>query len=140
MWYQLTSDVIHQFHGGKEFDPKRLKAFVEANGFTRYCQPGRQAYHKFLTTGRNTGGYTQINYELPPAFDHGRAFKNTRTGVVCVVSQPYNYLHTVAEECKLWAKERGIAVDLYDSDKSWYYPGSTCLIIWHLSEVPVLLG
>lgn len=137
MWYKLSPEVIKRLHDGKEFNPRALKRFVELNGFTRYCRPVPQDFARFLKTGRSTYGYPHIISEYPPATDHARVFKNTLTGTVCMVSQPYNRLQSITDEAELWAQEHGLIVDLYDTDRSWYYPGSTCLIIWHLPGVQI---
>ena len=73
---------------------------------------------------------SRYNPERPPCTDHARLFKNSRTGKIWFVSQPYDYMEAVAEEVTPWAAEHGLSVTVYPKDLSWYYPGETCLVVF----------
>ena len=92
-----------------------LYTLENPNDVIRYLQCGGHGYH--------------FNPERPPHTDHARLFKNSRSGNVWFVSQPYDRAHEIREEVTAWAEERDLHADVYDTEHSWYYPGETCLIV-----------
>lgn len=136
MWNN-TRENIQRFHCGQYFDTARFMDFIDKNGFNRYSMTVQTDYKRFLQTGRALYGYPHIIREYPPYMDHGRSFKNTTTGAVCIVSQPYREATEIEAQVKAWAAERGIEADVYDASHSWYYPGHTCLIVFHLPGVGI---
>ncbi len=60
--------------------------------------------------------------------DHIRAFKDNK-GKVYIVCQPYLEPAELRTKLELWARRRGLHVEIHDKSESWYYPGETCLIV-----------
>lgn len=139
MWFTLKEKDISTFHRVNNFDAYTFNLFVKANGFNRWTQPGSQDYKRFLTNGRDTTGFPHISKECPPFMDHARAFKNTETGIVCMVYQPYEPVDNVREAVKDWVIGGGLEAEVYDPEYSWYYPGHTCLVVIHLPGVEIKL-
>lgn len=138
-WFNVTSRDV-KIHGNSTFNKDMFKSFITANGFTKFAFESNQDYKRFLQTGGNMHIYPHVTTETPPYSDHMRAFKNTNTGVICIISQPYCSAEYVTAECSEWADKRGISADIYSSEYSWYYPGHTCVIVWRLPDVEIKLN
>ena len=125
-WYKLDNyrETIAERDAS---DVALLDKWVARHGADRcsYDRPNDLA--QLLRTGRNTAH--KFVDQLPPHTDHPRLFKNTSTGVVWFTSQPYERPEDIREEVSAWAKARGLHAEVYGGAESWYYPGSTCLVV-----------
>lgn len=111
-------------------DNNMFEAWANEKGVTRHCYNRNENVPKFLMTGRTTVGYPNSKANEPPFMDHVAFYKNTKTNQVWLTSQPYHTKAEVEAEVKAWADQYNIAYEIYDTDKSWYYPKNTCLIIF----------
>lgn len=66
--------------------------------------------------------------EAPPFLDHGRLFKG-KDRRVWLAYHSYYPKKRVKELVIPWARKKGLTVSIYGPNKSWYYPGETCLVI-----------
>ena len=106
--------------------------------------------HQILKGEKSSVAYGSINE--PPYADHRDYFKDVYGNVYYVI-QPYygavdeyignNYEGAVKEsynmisEINEWCKEHNLKAHYYGSQYSWYYKGSTSLIIITLPDVDV---
>lgn len=72
--------------------------------------------------------YFKGRTEAPPFLDHGRLFKG-KDRRVWLAYHSYYPKKRVKELVIPWARKKGLTVSIYGSNKSWYYPGKTCLVI-----------
>lgn len=67
------------------------------------------------------------DFETPPYFDHVERWKDQDGNLICT-SQPYGEVDP--EVLAKWAEENGVTATI--SADSWWYPGSTLLIVWRV--------
>ena len=108
-------------------DAKRLDAWLEKTGADLYTYESPIDLTRYLQG--EWRGCRHYNPERPPCTDHARLFKNSKTGKAWFVSQPYDSPQEAMRQVLPWAKEKGLRATVYSPNASWYYPGSTCLII-----------
>lgn len=120
----------------RKISARESNEFIRKNNLVSYFQTNMQDWKRFFTYGRNTFGFPKIQTERMPHSDHFMAYKS-RNGTVLYVSQPYQSPNGIENELKEWAQRRGLAVEIYNSEYSWYNPGETCLIILHLPGITV---
>lgn len=87
---------------------------------------------KFLRTGRRVYVRGYGRQEMPPRVDHAVTFKS-RMGKCWMTYQPYVRAQDMRPLVRAWALHQGLKATVYDEDRSWYYPGATCLVV---IEVP----
>ncbi len=123
-WYSVKSDIDY-YSKDHVCNVDVLKGFCELNGFTKLTGVTRH-YNplKVLQTGKMT--FTFDIFEVP-YLDHARYFKNTKTGVCCLVYHPYQKVSSIQNIVGEWAYCRGMKAEFYDY--SWYYPGRCCCVI-----------
>lgn len=92
-----------------------LYTWENPNDLIRYLQCGGHGYH--------------FNPERPPCTDHARLFKNSRSGEVWFISQPYDYFGDILQQLTPWLYEHHLTGEIYGPRHSWYCPGSASLII-----------
>lgn len=132
------------------FNASRFRRFVKANNIVAWNR-GRTACHDwalYLSRGRDSSrgelcwpDNGSRKYQ-PYYLDHARLFK-TITGRFILVSHSYGQLDEIGN-LNAWTAACGIAVDIYDSSRDWYFPGEphtghTSLLVWHLPSVAVPL-
>lgn len=133
MWKKINGQVVQNFHSGAYYQPPVLQKFIAQNHIVRYFVTSEQDWARFFKFGRDTFGFPHIVTERMPFSDHSSAFK-TKSNTVCYVSQPYENAKKINPMLNKWAADRGLAVDIYEAEHSWYYPGCTCLIVLHLPD------
>ena len=92
------------------------------------------AKDKAITHYSNDYGYCkpefpEINITLP-FFDHLYFFKNNGTKEMWLTSQPYHEVDAIREKTLSWCEKNNMTVEFLDASQSWYYPGSTCLLVF----------
>ena len=107
-------------------DPRIFERWVNENGIDKYTGAAPCDLARYLKHG---GRGCRLNLERPPCTDHARLFKNSKTGKVWFVSQPYDSPKDAMQQVLPWAKEKGLTATVYSPNASWYNPGSTCLIV-----------
>lgn len=125
-WYGLNNyrETIAERNGA---DVRLLDCWISEHGADRCSYDRPNDLVRLLRTGRNTAH--EFVDQLPPYTDHPRLFKNSVTGEVWFTSQPYDRPEDIREEVITWAAERGLRAEVYGTEASWYYPGSTCLVV-----------
>jgi hypothetical protein len=123
-WYPIKNNFYNlsiDFNCQHKERMAMLEFFISSNGFNRFSYQLSWNLKKVLDTGQNTC-LKRVEKSLPPYRDHDRLFKNTKTGLICFVSQPYlDYdFSNKSLECKDWAKKNKIKIEIYDSSYSWY--------------------
>lgn len=130
-----TIDGYKRIHPSCEHtDGQTFEEWASKNGITKYCNNRNENVPKFLVTGRTTVGYPNSKTNEPPFMDHIAFYKNTETNQVWLTSQPYRSRAEIEQEVRAWAERHNIDVQIYDTDKSWYYPNNTCLIIYTVNR------
>lgn len=64
----------------------------------------------------------------PPELEHAVLFRS-HDGRCWLTYQPYALPEDVRDRVKGWAKEHGLAAEVYPPSASWYFPGDTCLVV-----------
>ena len=125
-WYKLDNyrETIAERNNT---DVRLLDNWIFEHGADRCSYDRPNDLTRLLLTGRNTA-HSFVD-SLPPYTDHPRLFKNSVTGEVWFTSQPYDRPEDIREEVITWAAERGLHAEGYGTEASWYYPGSTCLVV-----------
>ena len=72
-------------------------------------------------------------HALPPKIDHAVFFKS-RSGKCWLTYQPYINAEELRPEVSGWAERNGFRAVVLDADRSWYYPGATCLVVVDVNE------
>ena len=131
----ITESFISSFEGADS-----LRRFIEKNEFVRVCQCGHQKnMRRFLETGRsNFCSKTVEVLPMPIGYDHPYLFSQRRGGYKCIVSQPYIGVEVLKRELPAWAEKCGLAVEVYETGRSFYSPGNTSMYIFHLPEFKVV--
>ncbi len=137
-WYS-TNQLIKQYRTNlKASDPERLKQFIQINGFDQVALARDGAALKWIfENGRMPRGRVYIEQDPVPYQDHARLFKNTQTGLICLVFHPYRDPDQIGPELEGWAEKHGLVADIYGREYSWYYPGRTALVVISLPGVLV---
>ena len=86
-----------------------LYTWENPNDLIRYLQCGGHGYH--------------FNPERPPCTDHARLFKNSRSGEVWFISQPYDYFGDILQQLTPWLYEHHLTGEIIRVDKSHYHKG-----------------
>lgn len=139
-WESTKGDNLKQIYHTSDSDFSVLKKFVEANHFDRFASFSHYYdVHKVLTNG---GFYGRLVFEIekPPFHDHLVYFKDSKHKITCLTYSPYQEASEIEDEVKQWAEEKGMAAEVYDSSKSWYYPNHTCFVVLHLKGTTVLFA
>lgn len=69
------------------------------------------------------------DYDLPPRSDHLVPYRSS-SGQIYYAYHTYGRYEDARTNDLLWAKERGITMEIRSVDKSWYYPGNSELVIF----------
>ncbi|MCQ5129118.1 hypothetical protein NE562_05555 [Butyricicoccus faecihominis] len=121
--------------GGKDKSDKRLfDEWVQDKDIVRWTYGPNELVDlpRYLRTGHRyyvPGAFSRgARYELPPRMDHATMFKS-RSGKCWLTYQPYYDAADTRLLVDDWAERHGLRAVVYEKDESWYYPGSTCLVV-----------
>lgn len=139
-WRRVEEFIKYHRTSLRSSSPDKLNEFVELNGFNRVATPRDcERLKRVFETGRIDVGYYDMRPDRPPYQDHAILFKNTKTGLMCMVFHPYRDPETIRSEIEAWAEERELRAEIFEKECSWYYPGHTALVIISLPGAIVLL-
>ena len=129
--WRKSEDDLRASAGRAASDVEMHKAFLERNGLTQWAfvGPGRDDIGHVLRAGSFPRGYRPIpkgGYPAPPYIDHARFYRGDSPAVL--VYHPYFRPEEIRPQVEKWAAENGLTARVFDSGKSWYYPGHTCLV------------
>lgn len=146
MWESIS--CYEKFYFGKSpgqrnamSDLSLFKSWAEGKGITRYTPAGSGGnWHQELQTGRRR--YARYRDD-PPYLDHGYFFKNPHYSMdgnpprlkTWLAYQPYQRAEDIRAEVWDWAVGHGLRAAVYSADKSWYYPGATCLVVIDIPDL-----
>lgn len=134
MSWNTIEDYEKGYLYSEHSDISLFEQWVVDKGITRYSTSRNENVPKFLMTGRTTVGYPNSKANEPPFMDHIAFYKNTKTNQVWLTSQPYHNRTEIENEVEAWAERYNINVEMYNADKSWYYPNNTCLIVYTINR------
>lgn len=140
-WHSIkkTADYYRMlsFRGAKH-DSEGFMEFCRLNNLVKVTSGyvNVVSYERVLQFGRIVRpGWRRSEDERPPYLDHALFLKGRdRKGPVYLVYHPYEDWKEVLKAGKIWAEERKLRISVYDPSKSWYYPGSTCLVVISLQD------
>lgn len=130
--WRKTEEDMRASAGGVCADVELHKAFLGRNGLTQWAhvRPRRDDIRYVLRAGCFPRGYRPIpegGYPAPPHIDHARFYRGPSPAVL--VYHPYFKAEEIRPEVEAWARGNGLIAGVYDSGKSWYNPGNTCLVV-----------
>lgn len=130
--WRRSEDDLRASAGRAASDLEMHRAFLERNGLERWAfyQPRRDHLRHVLEHGSFPRGYRPVpdgGYPAPPCVDHARLYRGD--GPAVLVYHPYFAPEQIRGQVEAWAEENGLTAGVYDSAKSWYYPGGTCLVV-----------
>lgn len=139
-WNKIKRDL--EISAGRPASDREMhRAFLEANGLREwsFVSAGFDDIPYILEHGRTHNGYRHLRdgHQPPPYIDHARYYRGM--GLPVLVYHPYAIPDSIREEVEAWAKDEGLVAKVYDSGKSWYYPGSTCLVVIAAPGVEVVV-
>lgn len=140
-WNKIGSDL--DITGGRPASDREMhKAFLEANGLTEwaYFSHGWDDLQYILTHGRFPPARRKRpddGFPCPPYIDHARLYRGR--GLPVLAYHPYLLADEIRPQVAEWGKEHQLIGRVFDSDKSWYYPGSTALVIITAPDTEVRL-
>lgn len=140
-WFNTTEKNIQRiFHrNNSRFD--MLRRLIEVNGFNKMA-----FFHGYddnvptiIKHGKQSSRYNPVRDKArAPYQDHSTYFKNTKTGVCCLIYAPYYNADDIRKEVEEWAEKWGLKADVYDAEKC-YYSKDTCLVVIHLPATNVII-
>lgn len=137
-WNKIGADIA--VSAGRPASNEELhRIFLETNGLTEWAfvQAGFDDIPYILKRGRFPGGQRTYGEKslAPPRIDHARYYRGH--GPALLVYHPYVEPDALCPEVETWAQGRGLRGRVYGADKSWYYPGKTCLVVIAPEEMEV---
>lgn len=140
-WNKIDRDLLLSA-GRPASDGEMHRVFLEANGLTEwaYFSRGGDDLAYILQHGRFPRGHRRRpanGYPWPPYTDHARLYRGV--GMPMLVYHPYMPPDEIRAEVEAWGLEHGLTAKIYDSAKSWYYPGGTALVVIAAPGVKVVV-
>ncbi|MBQ9731367.1 MAG: hypothetical protein IJV94_04625 [Bacilli bacterium] len=139
-WNKINYDNLEKAaYGCNKTDYKILRDFLINNEIIAIRNPSwiGTTIKRFLELGGKSCGKTYINLktEIPNIIDHCRLYKNKKAEVF-IVSHSYLPIKKIIEEFNAW-NDGNFTLHIFGSEKSWYWPGNTNLLIITLVNVKV---
>ena len=113
----------------KDSDMKIFDKWVEGKDISTWSSSRYQNIPKYITIGKDTTGYKNSIINEPPYVDHVSIFKSSKNKKIWMTYQPYLLKSEIEKEIQDWVDEYGLIANVYESDKSWYSPNDTCLVV-----------
>jgi len=135
-WIRITKDNIRNAaFAGEKTRCDLFEAFAKANGIMSYksdIEYATSLLDFFAKGGKSLGKNELYIKKVCSAADHSRFYK-TIDGNIILVAHPYLKEDTISEFNK--AFDCNYKIRVFSSDKSWYRPGETSLVIVTLKDV-----
>lgn len=130
-WNKIERDLSLSA-GRPASDTEMHKRFLRVNGLTEwaYFSHGGDDIVYILQHGRFPPAKRSrpVNgYPFPPYTDHARFYRGI--GMPMLVYHPYMPPDEIRGEVEDWGREHSLSASVFDSAKSWYYPGNSALVV-----------
>ena len=104
--------------------------FIKRFGFNQYIlSPWPKHFDRFMNGDKSYNAGKWKFEELPPYRDHAVAFREKSTNRIMYVFHPYVYSEDQVMELEKYCNKRGLIYLVCPETKSFYYPGSTKMIL-----------